>query len=419
MRRHARPHPLQSYRFWFVILAAVGVTAAWKLDLLPIGPQHAHQTADSPEVELGAGMSPDRMGETTFTDGFLGQSEPAAGDLLAAESPDLPPEQPASDAELPRVMPRVSKMQENPFGPARPEFQPVAGTGERASPAADTVGIGLNSDAGITGSVVLTANLEQEAPDEGSPPARSVEVTSVAADPSPAAEATTVDFAAIDALLESGTPDADIEALRTLSKMYWEQPAARSQLKERINSTSRRIYFQPQPHYMEAHEVQPGDTLEAIARQYDVSWEYLARLNRVEAAKIRAGQKLKVIKGPFSAIVDLSDYELTLHCHGYFVYKFPVGIGQDGTTPVGTFHVQDKVVNPPYNGPEGAIAADDPANPIGERWISLGDGYGIHGTIDPDSIGRSESRGCVRMQNKDVEIVYDLLTVGSEVVVQR
>ncbi|MFO1092947.1 MAG: L,D-transpeptidase [Planctomycetaceae bacterium] len=134
--------------------------------------------------------------------------------------------------------------------------------------------------------------------------------------------------------------------------------------------------------------------------------------------RLKAGQSLKVIKGPFGD-VDLSDYEITVHCHGHYVYRFPVGIGKDGSTPIGTFTVEDKVVNPQYNGPEGTIAADDPANPIGERWISLGGGYGIHGTIDPDSIGKSESRGCIRMHNKDVEIVYDLLTVGSEVVIQR
>ena len=121
----------------------------------------------------------------------------------------------------------------------------------------------------------------------------------------------------------------------------------------------------------------------------------------------------------FVAVVDLSDYEITIHCHGHYAYKFPVGVGKDGTTPIGTFTVEDKMANPPYDGPEGSFAADDPKNPVGERWISLGGGYGIHGTIEPDSIGKSESLGCIRMHNTDVEIVYDLLTVGSEVVIQR
>ena len=60
---------------------------------------------------------------------------------------------------------------------------------------------------------------------------------------------------------------------------------------------------------------------------------------------------------------------------------------------------------------------NDPANPIGEFWIGLtGQGesanftsYGIHGTIDPDSIGGDESMGCVRLANGDIDIVYELL----------
>ncbi|HNQ24197.1 MAG TPA: L,D-transpeptidase [Phycisphaerae bacterium] len=37
--------------------------------------------------------------------------------------------------------------------------------------------------------------------------------------------------------------------------------------------------------------------------------------------------------------------------------------------------------------------------------------YGVHGTIDPDSIGRNASHGCIRMFNEDVEFLYDLLVV--------
>ena len=76
-------------------------------------------------------------------------------------------------------------------------------------------------------------------------------------------------------------------------------------------------------------------------------------------------------------------------------------------------------------GPDGVtMERDDPNNPIGERWIGLDDGngkptsYGIHGTIDPSSIGKAHSRGCIRLRNEDVEEVYDFLGVGSEVVIQ-
>ena len=43
----------------------------------------------------------------------------------------------------------------------------------------------------------------------------------------------------------------------------------------------------------------------------------------------------------------------------------------------------------------------------------------IHGTIDPNSIGKAESRGCIRMQNAHVEEVYDMLTTGSEIIIRR
>lgn len=227
--------------------------------------------------------------------------------------------------------------------------------------------------------------------------------------------------------------DADIAANRylaahkSLSRLYWDEPELRPALQTRIDTTAKSIYFDAQPHYMAAYEVQPADQLRIIGEQYSVPWEYLARLNRIaDPGRMRAGQSLKVIKGPFSAFVDLSDFTLTVHAHGYYVRRYPIGIGQDGTTPVGEFQVVLKEANPKYWGPEGnVLERDDPGNPLGERWIGLDDGegrptsYGIHGTIDPGSIGKAESRGCIRLRNEDVAEIYDLLGVGSQVVIQR
>lgn len=422
MPRHSRPHPVYSFRFWFLVLGALCVTAAWKLELLPIG-SHDHQAAP-PEnsVELGdssfvAVENPDEaeIFSNQSEPAFLPETDNAGGHSVAPE---------------PRVIPRADSVAQSPFGPAAPEFVPAPTvTPDPATPttagerpitpvsAAAAPGGRLASSPGIVlaaGDDVPAAIESPEPPTAAEPP------TNPFGDPAAtAAPPGEFDFSEIDANLAAGTKDADVAAHRKLSELYWQQPELRPQLYDRIEQTARRIYFQPQPHYFSEYVVEPGETLQAIARKYHVTWEYLERLNRIDAPRMRAGHALKVIKGPFAAVVDLSDYELTVHCHGHFVYRFPVGIGKDGSTPIGSFTVEDKVKNPRYDGPDGSIAADDPANPIGERWISIGNGYGIHGTIDPDSIGSNESRGCIRLHNEEVEVVYDLLTVGSEVVIQR
>ena len=65
-------------------------------------------------------------------------------------------------------------------------------------------------------------------------------------------------------------------------------------------------------------------------------------------------------------------------------------------------------------------------NPIGEYWIGLKGteeatanlaGYGIHGTVEPESIGQSASRGCIRMYADDIAMVYRMLAGGKSTVV--
>jgi lipoprotein-anchoring transpeptidase ErfK/SrfK len=106
-----------------------------------------------------------------------------------------------------------------------------------------------------------------------------------------------------------------------------------------------------------------------------------------------------------------------------YLCSFPVGLGDKGTTPIANFSVTEgsKLIDPHWANPRTGerFAADNPLNPIGERWMGLEGvdarsraytGYGIHGTIDPSSIGREMSMGCIRMAAADVEIVYELLT---------
>lgn len=90
-------------------------------------------------------------------------------------------------------------------------------------------------------------------------------------------------------------------------------------------------------------------------------------------------------------------------------------------SPQGCFTISNKCVNPYYS--KTNCPGGDPNNPLGKRWMGLsvpgtgGSTYGIHGTNDESSIGNNASHGCIRMHNADVEEVYDVLPIGTTVII--
>ncbi|HEY0008417.1 MAG TPA: L,D-transpeptidase family protein [Tepidisphaeraceae bacterium] len=178
-----------------------------------------------------------------------------------------------------------------------------------------------------------------------------------------------------------------------------------------------------------AHQVKPGENMQKIANMYDVTWRFIGRLNNISDPKrMQVGKSLKIIKGPFHAVVNKTHFTLDLYsgkpgeANAILIKRLKVGLGADDSTPTGEWRVDTKLENPRYYNPRNdgprVIEPDDPANPLGERWIALvGVGgqavgktsYGIHGTIEPESIGKKKSMGCVRLLNEDVELVYDML----------
>jgi lipoprotein-anchoring transpeptidase ErfK/SrfK len=107
--------------------------------------------------------------------------------------------------------------------------------------------------------------------------------------------------------------------------------------------------------------------------------------------------------------------------------SFPIAVGREGLeTPVGRFHVEEMVKNPDFLQMASGVVVKrippGPANPLGERWIGFahGDGWtiGIHGTPNPELLGRAVSRGCVRMRNADVIAIYERIQIGTPVVVE-
>jgi hypothetical protein len=178
-------------------------------------------------------------------------------------------------------------------------------------------------------------------------------------------------------------------------------------------------------------EVLPGETLAKIADKYFVTEELLAAINGLRNKNlIRAGQKLKIVRGPFRAVVDKPHHEMYIYVGELYICGCRVALGENGGTPTGNWVVQNRVPNPAWVNPRTGerVHADDPDNPVGEYWIGLAgvsgeakgkDDYGIHGTNDESTIGRDVSMGCVRLGDRDIQRVYQLLVPKHSTVVIR
>jgi lipoprotein-anchoring transpeptidase ErfK/SrfK len=116
-------------------------------------------------------------------------------------------------------------------------------------------------------------------------------------------------------------------------------------------------------------------------------------------------------------LVSIPDRKLALIENGRVVRTYPVAVGAPSSpSPVGAFTIAQRVPNPTWYGPNGTVVGPGKANPVGTRWLGLSrKGYGIHGTNVPSSIGHNASHGCIRMRNRDVEELFELVSVGATV----
>jgi hypothetical protein len=212
--------------------------------------------------------------------------------------------------------------------------------------------------------------------------------------------------------------------------------------KKQIDEINKTVIFSakkfPEDPWGGTYQVASGERLATIAARNGVSWEFLSRVNGVTPKKMRSGQYIKIFKGPFYAIVykHLFKMEIYLGAPGgagsMYVTSFPVGLGKDNSTPTGLWMCKagDKIRNPRYYPSRGGdiIAPEDPKNPLGGYWIAIEgldgqavgkESYGIHGTIDPSSIGKMESQGCIRLKAEDISWVFDILVDGKSKVLVK
>ena len=172
------------------------------------------------------------------------------------------------------------------------------------------------------------------------------------------------------------------------------------------------------------HKVEPGEGVEKIARSLKVNQGQIKRINKLnDKLIVRYGQLLKTLPGEVLYKVSRSKLTGTLYIDGVFIRRYPVGIGPGNATPVGTYIVDKKVINPDWWYDGKRVPFGDPLNILGTRWMGFSEstengqglGLGVHGTAHPESVPGRESKGCVRMHNSEVEEIYDFMPQGGKV----
>ncbi|MGI6036720.1 MAG: L,D-transpeptidase family protein [Limnochordia bacterium] len=127
-------------------------------------------------------------------------------------------------------------------------------------------------------------------------------------------------------------------------------------------------------------------------------------------------------QGSRRILINLPAYTLYLYEDHLPLRSYPIAVGQVvSPSLLGERKIINKVVDPTYYPPDWYLKGLEPIppgpdNPVGTRWLGLDlPGYGIHGTNRPSSIGSAVSAGCIRMLNRDVEELTEMVTIGTPV----
>ena len=244
-----------------------------------------------------------------------------------------------------------------------------------------------------------------------------------------------------NAMIASDPIRARVELTRLLDSNAL-SATERTQAYTGINNLASSLFFSPNiipgDIASQSYVVKKGDSFARITNREKlaIDWRFIQRINQIASEKaLRADMRLKLAHGPFDGEVIKADYRFNIYAgtgsERIMVASFPCGVGTNDSTPVGTFKVRtgSKLIDPEWSNPRTGekFKSNDPKNPIGERWIGLQGttpetakftGYGIHGTVEPQSIGKQMSMGCVRLGDAEVQVVYELISESSTIVIR-
>lgn len=183
----------------------------------------------------------------------------------------------------------------------------------------------------------------------------------------------------------------------------------------------------------------PNEDYPTIAQRYDIGYYELYEANPGVDPDAPIAGTILIIPTQYilppelhhNIVINLAEmrlYYASDKLHKIFI--FPIGIGKEGwNTPLGTFKIASKIKNPSWTAPADVykyrlehgekiprVVPPGKDNPLGNYAMRLSNpSYLIHGTDDPVGVGRRSSAGCIRMYPKDIEKLFAMTDIGTEV----
>jgi lipoprotein-anchoring transpeptidase ErfK/SrfK len=181
------------------------------------------------------------------------------------------------------------------------------------------------------------------------------------------------------------------------------------------------------------YKVKEDDNYKIIAKKYNLDYKKLMEINNVETPYTTTGHTIILTKETEPGntydgiIVNIPEQKLYFFYKGKLskIYKVSVGKPEDKWhTPTGNFKIMAKDKAPIWHIPVSiqkemkfpkTTVAAGPDNPLGNWWMGITSGIGIHSTNAPASIGYSVTHGCIRMNPQSAAELFNLVKVNTPV----
>lgn len=229
-------------------------------------------------------------------------------------------------------------------------------------------------------------------------------------------------FAAMRMTVRSALDRGELSRALLLLSDWYDDPtlpeSEKAEVDELLSQLAGTVIYSREPRLEPPYLVKAGETLTAIAAKFDVPAPLLAKINGVPAdSPLTPGTELKVMHGPFSAVIDLSDRRLTLMLQRRYAGQFPIEYQADFSVEDGQWTVDQKPLAPTGGFGAGtdvqrSVVLANPSAPGGQVAV-------IRGPNSKDEVATGPLNRVIELKAGDIHDVFDILSVGSAVTIRR